>query len=376
MKGSHRYVIAISLIRLKILFDTMKFLSKVKQKRRRTRLHQDWYNHDLQFCKSIDLPELTQEEIQKIQSAWPCFDWRKEDYLLYRVYKKFNGFSPYFVAGYQSHYIWKCLNPRELSVSLSNKAYMDYLYPEIPFPKSYLRGITGNLYDADMNFMTLDESVKLLSQLHEFIIKPSVSMSYGKGVEKVTLPHDPSEAADLIKKAIHRAGPDFIVQEVLKQHPVMAELNPTSVNSFRFTSIYVDGKYAVSVGLKIGKLGSHIDNWNSGYYVGVSNEGKINDVGYDIRMNPVKETDTHIAFGNVQIPNFDKMKALVEHVHKKYFPMSGIIGWDMMVDQDGNPRAVEFNLRPDFFAEQIGAGTFFEPFCDIICEKIKGQNVI
>lgn len=354
----------------------MKYLSRFKQKRRRVKLHQRWYNHDLRFCRDLDLPELTQEEVQKIQLTWPCFDWRKEDYLLYRVYKKFRGFSPYFIAGYQSHYFWKCLNPRELSSSLSNKAYMDYLYPEIPFPKTYLRGITGNVYDADMNFLTLDEAVKLLSQQHEFIIKPSVIKSYGDGVAKITVPADIAEATKVVKEAILNVGPNFVAQEVLQQHPVMAALNPTSVNSFRFTSIYIDGRYGVSVGLKIGKLGSHIDNWNSGYYVGVSNEGKVNDVGYDIKLNPVTETDTHIAFASIQIPNFDKMKTMVEYVHKKYFPMSCLIGWDMMVDQDGNPRAIEFNLRPDFFAEQIGAGTFFEPFCDVICKKIKSQNVI
>jgi len=354
----------------------MKILSTIKQKRRRNKLHQDWYNHDLRFCKHIDLPELTQDEIEKIHLVWPCFDWRKEDYLLHRAYKKFKGFSPYFVGGYQSHFIWKCLNPRDLSVSFSNKAYMDYLFPDIPFPKTYLRGITGNVYVAEMNFLTLDEGIKMLTQQQEFIIKPSVIKSYGDGVEKVIVPQDAAEAKKVIKKAIEEAGPNFVAQEVLKQHPVMAELNPTSVNSCRFTSVYVDGSYDVSTILRIGKRGSHIDNWRSGYIVGVSESGALSDAGYDIKLNQVKESDTHVAFGGIQIPNFDKMEALVEQVHKKHFPMCGVIGWDIMVDQEGSPRVIEFNLRPDFWGEQLSSGVFFEPYSDVISHKIKSQNVI
>ena len=352
----------------------MRYLAKFKKKRRDDRLHKTWYNNDLRFVGHIDLPELTTEEMAQIQKAWTCFDWKKEDFLAYRAYKKFRGFSPYYVGGYQSSFIWKALNPRELSSSLSNKAYMDFIFPEVPFPKTFVRGITGNMYDADMNFLTLDEAVGILASQPEFIIKPSVIRSYGDGVMKMTAAKDYAPNTDKIKDALMNAGPNFVVQEVLHQHPVMAELNPSSVNSCRITSLYIDGRYGFSVGLRIGKQGSYIDNWRQGYYIGVSETGVINDFGYDIKMNPIRETDTHIAFGGIQIPGFDKMAALVEYVHKKYFPMCGVIGWDMMAGSDGEPHIIEFNLRPDFFAEQIGSGAFFEPYCDAICEKIESMN--
>lgn len=350
---------------------TMKYISRIKQKRAENKLHQRWYHHDLKFVSQLELPELTKEETEKIQSVWPCFDWKREDYLSYKAYKKMNGFSPYFIGGYQSSFIWKCLNPREMSSSLSNKAYMDFIFPDIPFPKTFLRGITGNIYDAAMNFLTLNEGVSLLSSHQEYVIKPSVGRSYGSGVKKVSLPPEVDKAKCIIEENIRETGDDFVVQEVLRQHPIMSELNPTSVNSCRFTSLYLDGHYGFSVILKIGKKGSHIDNWRNGYVLGVSNQGVINEIGYDINLNQVRETDSGVKFGGMKVPSFDKMAEMVEHSHKKYFPMCGVIGWDMMVGSEGEPHVVEFNLRPDFFAEQLCSGTFFEPFSDIICKKIQ-----
>lgn len=348
----------------------MKLLKRIKQKKSETSLHKKWYIHDQKFVSHLDLPLLSESETQKIMSVWPCFDWRNEDYLSYKAYKKLNGFSPYFIGGYQSSFIWKCLNPRELSSSLSNKAYMDFIYPHIPFPKTILRGITGNIYDADMNFLTLQEGIKLLSGFEEFIIKPSVGRSYGSGVMKVSLSQACDHAKMAIEETIRDVGDNFVVQEVLHQHPIMANLNPTSVNSCRFTSIYIDGQYDYSVILKIGKMGSHIDNWRNGYVLGVSNQGIINEIGYDISLNQVKETDTRVKFGGMKVPGFEKMAEIVEYSHKKYLPMCGVIGWDMMVDTEGEPHVIEFNLRPDFFAEQLCSGTFFEPFSKTICKKI------
>ncbi len=349
----------------------MKYFAKIRKRRRADKHHKSWYYHDLKFVDQIELPELTEEEKETIRSVWPSLEWKEEDYLQYRAYKKLRGFSPYFVGGYQSSSVWKALNPRELSVSLANKAYMDFIYPELPFPQTFLRGITGNIYDANMNFLTLEEGVNLLLEHRDFIIKPSVDSAYGNKVEKISLPSDCDEAKGMIKDAIRNIGSNFVVQEVLKQHPIMATLNPTSINSCRFTSMYIDGRYGVSVALRFGKKGSHIDNWSKGYFVGVTSDGVLNDIGYDIHLNTIKETDMHVAFGGMRVPSFEKMAELVEYAHKKYFPMCGVIGWDMMVDSEGAPHIIEYNLRPDFFAEQLCSGTFFEPFCDVIGRKIQ-----
>lgn len=348
----------------------MKLLKRIKQKRSETSLHKKWYVHDQKFVSHLDLPSLSETETQKIRSVWPCFDWRNEDYLSYRAYKRLNGFSPYFVGGYQSSFIWKILNPRELSSSLSNKAYMDFIYPDVPFPSTILRGITGNVYDANMNILTIDESADILAKYREFIVKPSVGHSYGNGVRKVSLPSDAVNVKSIVAKTIKESGDNFVIQGVLHQHPIIAQLNPTSVNSCRFTSIYIEGQYRSSVILKIGKKDSYIDNWRNGYVVGVSSEGVISAKGYDINLSLVEKTDTGVCFGGISIPAFDKMAEVVERSHKKYFPMCGVIGWDMMVDPEGNPHVIELNLRPDFFAEQICSGAFFEPFCDIICKKM------
>lgn len=335
--------------------------------------HKWWNNHDTQFVVDYELPDLTKSELNQIKKTWPSLDVRSEDVVFARVYKKEKGFSPYFIGNYQSSFLWGALNPRDLSVSLENKAYMDYLFPQIPFPKSFIRGITGNLYDAEMNYLSIEEAALILKDKGEFVLKVSEGSSYGEGVKKIKVDAKDSKVLDKIKEILISAGPNFVAQEVLAQHPMIASLNPSSINTCRVTSLYIDGKYGSSTCLKIGKYGSHVDNWRNGYILGIDQEGNFGNEAYDSRLHKVRESDTGVVFHGMKYPAYIKMLRQIESIHKKFFPMCGVIGWDVIVDPDENVRVIEFNLRPEFAAEQLVSGTFFELFHDEICRKIKGS---
>lgn len=333
-----------------------------------------WHKVDVNQTKNLCLPDLTAEEYKLLQKTWPCFKFSKKDVLWARVYKKEFGFDPYYISvGYHSILIKKQLNPYKQICSLENKALVDVYFPEIPFPQAYIRCINNILYDKDMNVISFEEAVRILEEKKRFVIKPALYTMQGHGVKKVDLQQvDTSSIHDWLRELFQNATGNFIIQEVAKQHPDIARLNPTSLNSCRITSIFLGGKYTYGAMLKIGKMGSNVDNWNSSYLVGISKDGFLNNIGWDNKIHSVYKTDNGIQFGGIRYPCFDSVVSSVEFFHKKYFPQCGVIGWDIFIDNNNKPIVIEANLViPGITAEQLCSGPFFKDVRDEVVKRIK-----
>lgn len=334
-----------------------------------------WHLVDLKQTKHLVLPKLTPKEYELLKSTWPCFKFTKRDVLWARVYKKELGFDPYYISvGYHSILIKKLLNPYKQICSLENKALVDVYFPEIPFPKAYLRCINNILYDSKMNKISFEEAMRFLLEKKQFVIKPALDFMQGHGVKKIDLQQVDNVSKEWFRDLFFNASKNFIVQEVVMQHQEIARLNPTSLNCCRITTIYIDGKFTYGAMLKIGKKGSHVDNWNSSYLVGISKEGILNDVGWDNTIHSVNETDNGIRFGGIKYPYFDSIVSSVEHYHKKYFPQCGVIGWDIFIDTNNKPIVIEANLViPGITAEQLCSGPFFKEVHDEMVNRINGK---
>lgn len=333
--------------------------------------HHGFYQKDKFLLEEREYPLITDDEFRQIKETWPCFRYfGQNDLTWYRIYKMEHGFSPYFVDALQIKYILEKFNPFHQTISLENKAMGDVYFPEIPFPEVYVRCLNGVLYDRTMNRLTLEEAIKVLIGKESFIIKPSIDSLCGSGVEKVVV-IDLDNQNERLKEVIARAGDNFIAQECLKQEPVVSGMNPTSINCCRITTIYMNGKFGYSSMLKVGKMGSHVDNWHSSYLIGMNKEGVLLSHGYDNKLNKTFKTDNGIEFGGIMVPHFGKMVELVEKCHKYYFANCGVIGWDIMVDSNNNPRVLEMNIScPGVVGEQLASGTFFEEFRDEICKSL------
>lgn len=333
--------------------------------------HIGFYQKDKFLLEEQEYPLITDDEFRQIKETWPCFKYFGQDDLTwFRIYKKNFGFSPYFVDALQIKYILEKFNPFHQVISLENKAMGDVYFPEIPFPEVYVRCLNGVFYDRAMNRLTLEEAVKVLIDKECFIIKPSIDSLCGAGVEKVVV-NDLDKPQENVKVVISRAGDNFIAQECLVQEPVVAALNPTSINCCRITTMYMNGKFGYSSIIKIGKKGSHVDNWHSSYFTGMAKDGTILPHGFDKKCCRVTKTDNGIEFGGIKVPCFEKMVELVEKCHKYYFANCGVIGWDIMVDSNNNPRVLEMNIScPGVVGEQLASGPFFEVFRDEICKSL------
>ena len=333
--------------------------------------HLFFYNRDKVLLKERKYPKITKQELQLIRKTWPCFRYYgQKDLIWYRIYKQEHGFSPYFIDALQIKYVLEKYNPRNQFVALVNKAMCDVYFPEIPYPKVYVRCLNGTFFDKQMNHLTMSEAIDTLLSFNGFVIKPALDSKGGFGVKKIVV-KELSSAKDEIGKMLKSVGDNYIVQELLCQEPVIESMNPTSINCCRITTIYMDGKYGYSSMIKIGKEGAKVDNWSSSYLIGMKNDGTLLKYGYDNKLNKVTSTDNGIVFEGMKVPFFEKMLELTEKCHKKYFPNCGIIGWDIMVDNNNNPRVIETNiLSTGVVGEQLVSGTFFEEFRDIICDKL------
>lgn len=328
---------------------------------RKLRYHYGFYRLDKPFAIG-GLPKLSAAEKKLITETWEGVDINFLDFTWSRIYKKIKGFSPYYIGSLWNQEIDNKVNPTSLVVALENKALCDVYFPDLNFPKPYVRCLNGSLFDDKMSFISMGEAVAILKKQERFVIKPSVDTMQGAGVRVVKV-KDTSDIEAVLKSA----GKNFIAQEALKQLRVIEELNPTSLNCFRVTSMYFNGRFGFAAALKVGKKGATKDNWNSAYWIGVDKNGVLLDYGFDYKTQKVYQTDNGIKFAGFAIPNFDKLVSFVKEKHKKYFPHCGIIGWDITLDSEREVRVIETNLKnPGTQIEQLCSGPFLEPFAEDI----------
>lgn len=312
------------------------------------------------------IPKLSTLEKQEIHETWPFWKLTDRDMVWVRIFKKFNGFSPYAIGVWQSVMLREALNPYNQLSAFENKSMCDIYFPSISFPTPLVRRIGGIYYDIDMRVLCMEEVVRILKKEQSYIIKPAFGTMQGCGVQKVVLGKGNDE--EIVKESIKKQPKDFIAQKVLRQHPLIESLNPTSLNCCRVTSIYINGRYDYSVMLKIGKKGSSVDNWNSSILCGVSKDGILADIAYDNHLNVVRTTDNGRQFGGMRLPKFEEMLAYVEDRHKMLFPNCGVIGWDICIDLQDQVRVIETNItEPGLVGEQLVSGDFFRPFHDDLC---------
>lgn len=159
---------------------------------------------------------------------------------------------------------------------------MDVILPCVKHPTTLIRKIHGQYLDVGFNPITKQQAVeKLFENLDPgVVVKISRASSGGKGVRflgKGSTRDDISDALDVDR--------DVAVQLVMQQHPEMAKMNASSVNTIRIICIMLDGEsIPLSAVVRIGNSGSRVDNFSSGGVgCGVKPDGHLNDCGYTQR---------------------------------------------------------------------------------------------
>lgn len=137
---------------------------------------------------------------------------------------------------------------------------------------------------------------------------------------------------------------NYIAEELLVQHPAMAALNPTSVNSIRVMTFCGE---IISGALKVGRGGSVVDNMSSGGMCGnIDLQSGIADSRFcDEELDEyLFHPESGAQLIGVQVPRWDEVKRVIGEA-AKLFPEVQYIGWDCAVLPDG-VAIIEANEAP------------------------------
>lgn len=215
-----------------------------------------------------------------------------------------------------------------------------------------------------------EDFAKFLEGRGDIICKP-IDGSSGQGILKCT----PEEYGDpkALYQRLREAGIGIVEDKVI-QHPAIAALCPTSVNTIRVATLLGDKKEGIVYAyIRIGN-GKVMDNVDCGgmaapvdIETGVITGVGANKAGETYEIHPM--TGTKIP--GTQIPYWDDVKTMcLNAMH--VVPQVRFVAWDVAITEDG-PVFIEGNSFPSHaipqfaahFPDGIGILPRFEEFIDL-----------
>lgn len=254
-----------------------------------------------------------------------------------------------------------------------DKGMMNRLLTDVKKPETIAKNIAGYFYDGDgERLISREEAETICLQEDQMIIKPSLDSYGGSGI----VFYDKSSEKQTIHDLFSQFRSNFVVQRIVRQHPDLAALNDSSLNTVRVLSFHFHGQvHILSAQLRIGGKGARVDNIASGGCAcPVNPDGTLTGRGVTRQSSWMDESPTGIKFDTVVIPSYQDVIDTIKKLHLQ-LPYFNLIGWDFAVDDTGSPVMIEFNLKPG--QNQIGSGepTFGdlsdEVFDEVFLKKTK-----
>ena len=217
-------------------------------------------------------------------------------------------------------------------------------FHKLPVAKCY--GVYPNEYEKSI------KDIMLENNLVKIVVKPQCG-AYGSGIHFLTID-------DLCSSLESTYKGEYLLEEVIKQHSHLDEINPYSINSIRIISIILpDGNVKLLAGmLRTSSSEFPVDNFSrGGIVVGLDiKSGKLKKEGFfnhsalekttaNNLRNPgsviYKHPVTGIEFHNFKLPFWEELIAITIKAHKTFKRIKSI-GWDIAIGQDG-PVLIEGN---------------------------------
>lgn len=201
---------------------------------------------------------------------------------------------------------------------------------------------------------TREELRETLKTRSVFMAK-AVTGLCGHGIKKVS--HENSafmSGGEVWKLDEHIDNGDYLIfQDVVVNHPDIAKINPTTLNTLRVTTCWKDGKVELfdDAVLRMGRKGASVDNFfQGGLALGITKEGK----GYPYAVRHTREMiyskhyehpDSGIVFDGYELPMYCESVELAMRAHE-FFPSIPSVGWDVAITSEG-PKLLEGNCDWD-----------------------------
>lgn len=164
----------------------------------------------------------------------------------------------------------------------------------------------------------------------------------------------------------------FLIQGKIEQHPSLAALHESSINSIRLVTIKNVKTGDVSVFpsiLRVGTGGSFVDNTSQGgLALGIDMQtGKLYEYGFykpQFGTKVPKHPDSGIVFKDYSIPYFEEAKQTAMMLHTM-LPDVYSVGWDVAIGKDG-PIFIEGNDNWEINGPQICHGGLKNLFYEML----------
>lgn len=236
--------------------------------------------------------------------------------------------------GRSNHYV-KTLNPKE---------YWHFFDNKNEFNEKFNKYLGRDWFYINEN--NQEEFLDFIKDKEYVIVKPN-DLSCGKGVRKIKISKDEKENIKLFKELLNTKA--FLIEEVATQNKELSRLHSSSINTIRVATVVSDYGVAnvLSAVIRIGTGNSVVDNFNNGGITAKVNEetGVIETVAINSKGTLFeKHPDSKVTIKGFQIPNWDKIIALVLEA-SMVVKENRLVGWDVCLSEKG-PILIEGNPFP------------------------------
>lgn len=265
-------------------------------------------------------------------------------------------------------FVIPALNRHDFKDAYLDKNIYSVLFPDVRQPVTVVKNMHGHFYQGGQE-VSFEQAVDAVSKsTAELMVKPTVETCNGEGVEQLR-----DFSPDGIKELFNHYGINFIVQEKVKQHPDLQQVNATSLNSMRlYTYRRLDGSYAFLypfAHMRFGGKRAIKDNVSQGGGTCLINEdGTVDDRVYRFKSMEVSSLKRETGVENLAIPNYQGVIDCLLKMHQR-LPYFDFVGWDVTVMPDGEPLLIEFNLVPSVEGPQMMAGPMFGQYLDEVMDR-------
>lgn len=326
------------------------------------------------FCRNNKINSITQKEYELIYQYWyPFIDYKVQPYY-YNMLHSYKYDFPLFQAVSESVMypnLMRKLNPIDASTILSNKGMYGFIFNDVNRPCELIRCCNGNLYDKNNHLISLEQGIdEILAYNLDVIIKPTVDTYGGHGVKIIA-----NYTKEVLNDIIKGYGDNYVVQMLVAQSEQTKRFNPTSLNTFRIITLFLNGKITVLSSIfRCGGKGAIVDNASSGgMFIGIKENGQLTR-GTSYTQLEINESPIGLRFSEYKIEHFDKVLKFAKSLHER-IPLCAFAGWDIALNENNQPVFMEVNLNcPDVWLMQVLNGPIFgERFEEVIkyCFKTK-----
>lgn len=311
------------------------------------------------YKKLSDKKKLTKEQKKEIQQFYKGIIGKKVTLYSHEYFYSRTGvFSKEYVPKSLYHVE---LQPKANMVpyrdAYADKNMVDILLPNVKHPHTILKRMNGYFYFEDKP-VSKQEAIDLCQNINNAIIKPVLNHS-GEGVKGLEIKDGITNIEGwTVDQLFENYGENFQIQERLKQHVRMNELNATSVNTIRILTYRSDMEILLIYSVvRIGRRGQVIDNQSAGGISAIIGEdGKLGKYAFGgFSDDKVEITDSGTVLEGFEIPSYSEAVETVKRLHYQ-LPFFNLIGWDVAIDEDGDPVIIEWNADPGLSQSAFGPG--------------------